>query len=112
MSKISLPFRKKKNDTPERVVELVLDDSTYKELKARANAESISENEEILRSLKRGMNDYWLHVAKHEKERYDLVEELYKQSKQDNELLEAIVNQNDRLHRILEGGVKGIDGEQ
>jgi len=64
--------------------------------------DGISENEELLRTLRRGMSDYWLHVAKYERERYQLVEKLFEQSKRDNELLEALINQNMRFHEILE----------
>jgi hypothetical protein len=95
-------FKRKKNNTSEPIVELVIDTPVYEQLKKHALIEGISENEELLRALRRGMRDYWLHVAKYERERYQLVERLFEQSKRDSELLEAIINQNVRFHEILE----------
>jgi hypothetical protein len=94
-------FKKKKGSNAEPIVELVIDADVYEQLKNRALMDGISEDEELLRVLKRGMSDYWLHVAKYEKERYQWIKELFSQSKRDNELLEAIINQNERFHEIL-----------
>ena len=107
-------FKRKKNNTPELTVELIIDAPVYEQLKKRALMEGISENDELLRTLRRGMSDYWLHVAKYERERYQLVEKLFEQSKRDCELLEAIINQNVRFHEILEDREKqeGIHGRK
>jgi hypothetical protein len=95
-------FKRKKNNTPELTVELIIDAPVYEQLKNRAHAEGVSENDVFEYSLKRGMSDYWLHVVKYERERYQSVKKLFSQSKRDNELLEAIINQNERFHEILD----------
>lgn len=99
--------KRKKNNTPELTVELIIDAPVYEQLKKRAHTEGVSENEELLRALRRGMSDYWLHVVKYERERYQSVKKLFSQSKRDNELLEAIINQNERFHEILDNKYKG-----
>lgn len=91
----------KKNNAPVSNTELIIDASVYEQLKNRAHAEGVSENDVLEHSLRRGVSDYWLHVAKYEKERYQWIKELFSQSKRDNELLEAIINQNARFHEIL-----------
>lgn len=100
-------FKKKHNKEPEPVVEIVMGAPVYEQLRKRAANEGVSESEELLRALRRGMSDYWLHVVKHETERYRSVEKLFNQSKHDNELLEAIINQNVRFHEILNDEDKG-----
>ena len=95
-------FRRKKNNTSVPTVDLLIDAPVYEQLKERALIDGVSENEELLRALRRGMSDYWLHVAKYERERYEMVEKLFEQSKRDSELLEAIINQNVRFYEILE----------
>jgi len=99
-------FKRKKNDASVPTVELIIDAPIYGQLKKRALVEGVSKNEELLRALKRGMSDYWLHVVKYERERYQQVEKLFEQSKRDNELLEAIINQNERFQEILESKEK------
>ena len=95
-------FKRKKNNTSERTVDLLIDAPVYQKLKKRAHMEGISENEVLLYSLKRGMSDYWLHVMKDHKDDYELVKGFLEQCKRDNELLEAIINQNVRFHEILD----------
>ena len=99
-------FKRKKKNNPEPIVELFIDAPIYEQLKKRALVEGISENEELLRALRRGMSDYWLHVAKYERERYELVEKLFEQSKRDSELLGAIINQNELFREILKDKAK------
>ena len=99
-------FNKKKDNTSVPPVDLFVDASVYKQLKKRAHMEGVSENEELLRALRRGMTDYQLHVAKYERERYQLVEKLFEQAKRDSKLLEALMNQNMRFHEILENREK------
>jgi len=94
-------FGIKKNKNPEPTFELVIDGPIYKKLTNSAHGEGISENDAMVYALKRGMRDYWLHVIKHESERYQLVKKLCEQSKQDNELLEAIIAMNDRFNKML-----------
>ena len=107
MGKMLRFFKRKKNDASKLTIDLLIDAPVYKQLKRRALMEGVSENEELLRALRRGMSDYWLHVAKYKRERYQLVEKLFEQSKRDSELLEAIINQNVRFHEILEDRVRG-----
>jgi hypothetical protein len=99
-------FNRKKNNTSIPTVDLLIDAPVYEQLKKRAHTEGVSENEELLRALRRGMTDYQLHVAKYERERYQLVEKLFEQAKRDSELLEALMNQNIRFHEILENREK------
>jgi len=87
-------LREKEKQRPVSNVELIIDASVYKQLKNRAHVEGISENYVLEYSLRQGMNDYWLHVVKYEKERYQSIEELFSQSRRDNELLEAIISQD------------------
>lgn len=70
-------FNRKKNNTSIPTVDLLVDAPVYEQLKKRAHAEGVSENEELLCALRRGMTDYQLHVAKYERERYKLVEKLF-----------------------------------
>jgi hypothetical protein len=99
-------FKRKKNNNPKPIVELFIDAPVYRQLKERALIDGVPENEELLRALRRGMSDFWLHMAKHERERYELVEKLFEQSKRDNELLDAIINQNVRFYNILKNKEK------
>lgn len=99
-------FKRKQNNTP-LSVDIIVDASVYEKLKNRARVENVSENEELLRALKRGMSDYWLHVAKYEGERYHLIEKIFEQARRDNELLEAIINQNTHFHEILYDKYRG-----
>jgi len=99
-------FNRKKNNTSIPTVDLIIDAAVYEQLKKRAHTEGISENEELLRALRRGMTDYQLHVAKYERERYQLVEKLFEQAKRDSELLEALMNQNIQFREILENRKK------
>jgi thymidylate kinase len=101
-----LNFFRKKNHTSEQTIDLLIDTPVYEQLIKRARADDVSESEALLRALRQGMRDYWLHVAKREKERYYLVEELFKQSKRDSEMLNALIKQNERLHEILSGKEK------
>ena len=94
-------FSRKKNNTSVPTVDLLIDAAVYEQLKKRARTEGISENEELLRALRQGMTDYQLHVAKYERERYQLVEKLFEQAKRDSELLEALMNQNIQFREIL-----------
>jgi hypothetical protein len=48
-------FKIRKSNTPERTIELVIDALGYEQLKKRALMEGVSENEELLRALRRGM---------------------------------------------------------
>jgi hypothetical protein len=103
---MSLLFKRKKNNTSIPTVDLSIDAPVYKQLRRRAHTEGVSESEELLRALRRGMTDYQLHVAKYGRERYQLVEKLFEQAKQDSELLEALMNQNIRFHEILDNREK------
>jgi hypothetical protein len=73
VSKMFRFAKRKKINTSVLAVELIIDAPVYAQLKKRARTEGVSENEELLRALRRGMSDYWLHVAKYERERYYLV---------------------------------------
>ena len=97
---------RKKNNTSVPTVEIIIDAPVYEQLKKRAHMEGVSQNEELLSALRRGMRDYLLHVAKYQREEYYLVEKLFEQSKHDSETLDAIIKQNDRFHEILEGKEK------
>ena len=99
-------FNRKKNNTSIPTVEIVTDASVYEQLKKRAHMEGVSESEELLRALRRGMRDYLLHVAKYQREEYFVVEKLFEQSKHDSETLDAIIKQNERFYEILEGEEK------
>lgn len=94
-------FKGRNNRTGAVAVELIMDASVYEKLKDRARVEGVSESTVLEHSLRQGMSDYWLHVAKHDSERYDWIKELFSLSKRDNELLEAIIEQNARLHEVL-----------
>ena len=61
-------FKSKKNNNPEPIVELIIDAPVYEQLKKRTLVESVSENDEFVDALRRGMRDYWLYVAKYERE--------------------------------------------
>jgi len=94
---------RKKNNTSVPTVEIIIDAPVYEQPKKRAHMEGVSENEELLRALRRGMRDYLLNVAKYQREEYFVVEKLFEQSKHDSETLDAIIKQNERFHGILEG---------
>jgi len=99
-------FRKKKIETPLPVVSLVVDIAVYEQLKERALVDGISENDVLAESLKRGMNDFWLHLMKDYREDYELIKKLFEHSKHDSDLLNGIINQNERFSDILKGNEK------
>lgn len=57
-------FKRKKNDTSVVTVDLPVDAWIYKQLTKRADMDGTSESEVLPYSFRRGMSDYWLHVAK------------------------------------------------
>ena len=107
-------FRRKKSNTSVPTVDLLIDASVYEQLKKRAHTEGISENDVLLYSLKRGMREYYLHLAKDYKEDYEVTRKLFEQSKRDNELLREILSQNERFYEILDDKEKQgkIHGEK
>jgi len=97
------PFSsRKKNNTSVPTVEITIDAPVYEQLKKHAHMEGVSENEELLSALRKGMRDYLLHVAKYQMEEYYLVEKLFEQSKHDSQTLDTIIKQNERFHEILD----------
>jgi hypothetical protein len=100
--KIFDSIRRKRRDAPVATIELTVDATIYERLKNRALKDGVSENEELLQALRRGMSDYWLHVATYEREQYKLIAKLFEQSKRDNELLESLISQNLRFLDMLE----------
>lgn len=90
--------RKSKVDT----FYLVLDSEIYQRLKRRARTDHISEERALREALERGMRDYWLHVTREDSAVYEYIMEIARQYEEDNKVLEALIDQNNRLFAILE----------
>lgn len=110
--KINNIFRRKDKDAP-IILDICLEKDLYEKLKNNARLNSISESEELSAALKRGMRDYWLHVIKHDRERYAVIARLFEQSQRDSILLEQIVKQNEDYRMILqENSCQALNKEQ
>lgn len=82
-------------------IELLVEFELYEKLKKRALSNYTTENKELLLALKRGMDEYLLYTLKHERERYEVIKKLFKESQRDKELLKALVNQNTDFCNII-----------
>lgn len=98
--------RRNKNSQPEPVFEVTIDTHTYERLKELACTHGVSEDEELLGALRRGMEDYWLHVVRCERQRYQSLQKIFAQAKRDSELLEALLQQNIRFRQVLDERLK------
>ncbi len=93
---------KKEKGKPDPVIELTLDASLYERLRALACARGVPEDEELFRALRLGMDGFWRHFARYERQWYRALQKIFAQAKRDSELLDALVKQNIRLRNILD----------
>jgi len=93
-----------KNEDKDRIepFELVMEADVFEKLKQRAQKDNISESRAMTQAIERGMRDYWLHVAKEDSIIYDFIMNTYHQYQKDNDVLEALIAQNNRLFEILD----------
>ncbi len=94
--------RKKRNRQSKPVIEVTIDAATYERLRGLARAHGVSQDEGLLCALRRGMEDYWLHIAQCERQRYRSLQKVFAQAKRDSELLEALIQQNIRFRQVLD----------
>lgn len=92
-----------KSESSRETVVISLDNQIYERLKNRAAADGETESDALFRAFERGMSTYWSNQIKSEQEDYELTKMLFEQSERDHKLLEAIVKQNLKLRKILEG---------
>lgn len=94
-------FHRDKDNVKIVTIEMVIDASLFKQIKKRSRTDGVSEHEILRSSLRRGMHDYWLHIAMKEKEDYQKTLKLLEQYSHDNERLNKLVNQNEYFQTIL-----------
>ena len=99
---------KRKKEAPV-VINVFLDCPTYDRFKDYVAKNGFDESNALVKVLERGMANYWLYWYKQFKRDYRATKKSFKEQKKDNEVLEALEQQNEKLHRILEE--KGIKRE-
>jgi len=94
-------MRKNKKDAPV-LIDVFVEYSTYDRFRAFAARNGLDENGAVVRVLERGMANYWLMGFKRLKQSYLPMEKLFKEYRRDNELLNALEQQNERMRKISE----------
>ena len=84
------------------IIDVFLDCSTYDRFKAYVAKNGFDESNALIDVLERGMANYWLHWYKQLKINYSLRRDMLEEYKKDNEILEALEDQNTQLKKILE----------
>jgi hypothetical protein len=84
------------------VLDVFVDYATYDKFVTYSKKNSLSESSALGDTLERGMANYWLQEFKHLKQDYTHIEKLFTEYKRDNEILKALLLQNQQLRKILE----------
>jgi len=104
--------RRKKKETSV-IINVLIDCPTYDRFKAYAVKNGFDESTALINVLERGMNYYWVHWYKQQKQNYHVMKEMFEEYKKDNGTLEAIEDQNEQLKKILEERAGTLnDGQQ
>jgi len=83
-------------------IDVFLDHLTYDKFRAYVTRNSLDESSALVQVLERGMANYWLMDFKRLKQSYSPMEKLFEECKRDNELLNALAQQNEQIRGILE----------
>ncbi|MEM3699293.1 MAG: hypothetical protein QXL57_00265 [Candidatus Bathyarchaeia archaeon] len=83
------------------ILDVFLDQSTYEKFKAYIAENKLDESGALVKTMKRGMANYWLQEFKQMKESYMHMKKLFKEYKKDNEILKALEKENIRLRKIM-----------
>jgi hypothetical protein len=84
------------------ILEAFLDKSTYEQFRDYIAKNRLSESDAIVKILERGMTNYWLFEFKQMKTSYTYLKKVFEEFKRDNELLKAMLLENEQLKSILE----------
>lgn len=84
----------------------MLETRLYQQVKKNAHDQGLPENSVLFNSLKRGMNNYWLHVLKEEKDEYERLKKKFKEYTNDSIILEKLINQNSHFKELLKSDAK------
>jgi hypothetical protein len=90
-----------KKDMPV-TIDVFLDYLTYDKFRTYVTRNSLDESSALVQVLERGMTNYWLMGFKQLKQSYSPMEKLFREYKRDNELLNALAQQNEEMKGILE----------
>jgi hypothetical protein len=84
------------------LIDVFVEYSTYDRFRAFAARNDLDESGALVRVLEHGMASYWLMGFKRLKHSYLPMEKLFKEYKRDNELMNALEQQNEQMRKILE----------
>ena len=84
------------------ILDAFIDQATYDKFVAYRKKKGLSESGALVDILERGMANYRLQEFKHLKQNYTHIEKLFTEYKKDNEILKALLRQNEQLREILE----------
>jgi cell shape-determining protein MreC len=83
-------------------IDIFLDHSVYEKFRTYIAKNGLDESSAVVQVLERGMANYWVQEFKCLKQNYPFMEELFKEYKKDNEVLKALMRQNEQLQKLLE----------